>query len=532
MALPLSVKTLIEEGEQLFAVEVVIANSCSFKPLKIQFIVQKLGNFGDFVDVDPEIEDPSLDGNIDTYTMYFRGSLDEIQEALEDLAQDSEVERVKGVELGQEAVSGKMVSVDPKRSAISTPRPSKSQTLRVEVSKINALGDLAGELVIGNDSIENASVRLQEAETLEEVKKIAADLRLAHQGIAHIVSSLQEQCLDIRMVPIGSVFKKFQRVVRDIAKECGKDVELILHGEDTELDKTIVEGISEPLIHLVRNAIDHGIEGLKERSTLGKKEAGELKMEASNEGGMVVLKISDDGKGIDTARVLEKAIARGLVSEVNSKTLNEHEILNFIFHPGFSTVEQVTDTSGRGVGMDVVKTSIAKLNGIITIDSEHGKGTTFTIKLPLTLSIVKVQLVKVGRELIALPVSNVYSIFRLKESEISSIAGKEVIQRRHDVLPLICLKETLAMPRSDGEIKTPYVVEVVAVETCAGIKVDRVLGQQDVVIKNLGSYLGRLPGLAGVTILGNGDVAMILNIRGMIDRILREDEPFIVGTGE
>ncbi|HOJ63464.1 MAG TPA: chemotaxis protein CheA [Spirochaetota bacterium] len=352
-----------------------------------------------------------------------------------------------------------------------------------------------------------------------QYKSIIDRFRSTSQSLDRISSSLQEGVMRVRMVPIKQIFTRFPRLVRDLSRDLKKEVELILEGEETEIDKAMIDDLIDPLIHIVRNAIDHGFESPEEREKIGKKNPGILKLSAQNEGNLITISVKDDGKGIDIEKVRKKAIEKGLIPP--DKILRDSEIYNFIFEPGFSTAEKVTSVSGRGVGLDVVKKNIEKLSGSIRVVSEQGKGTTFLIKLPLTLAIIQGLMVKVKEEIYAIPISSVLESIRITASEIKSIDNYEVINVRDDVLSLLRLNKLFKLGESEN---TDYyfVVIVGTGDKKIGLLVDSLIGEEDIVIKPLKDKYTSTPGIAGATILGDGTVSLILDVSQLIDLGLKD----------
>jgi two-component system chemotaxis sensor kinase CheA len=332
-----------------------------------------------------------------------------------------------------------------------------------------------------------------------------------------VVSEVQMQVLKMRMIPVEKVFKKFPRIVRNLARDLNKEVELQLFGEETELDRSVVDEIGDPLLHLIRNAMDHGIERPDEREAAGKSRQGTIVLSATHEGNQIVISIQDDGKGIDPDRIAAKALEKGLVTESQLAAMGTREILDLIFLPGFSTKEKTTDLSGRGVGMDVVRTNIKKLNGIIDIKNELGQGTKFILKLPLTLAIIQSLLVEVAGETYAVPLASVFETLRIDDQQFHMIGGQEVLKLRDSVLPLLRLRNLFGVEGDCVAGEPCYVVIVGVAEKRIGLVVTRLLGQQEVAIKSLGKYLANLPGIAGSTILGDGRVALIVDPVGLVD---------------
>jgi two-component system chemotaxis sensor kinase CheA len=390
-------------------------------------------------------------------------------------------------------------------------------TIRVDVERLDELLNIASELVLGRNRLAqvNSEVALE-----YEGAKISRDLADATKQIDLMTNELQLVVMKTRMVKIGKVFNRFPRVVRDLARETEKEVNLIIKGEDTELDKTLIEEINDPLVHLIRNSLDHGIESPERRKTIGKNPVGTVILSAEQEGNQIIITIEDDGKGIDPDFIKEKAIQKGLITKEKAKELTRQEAYNLIFMPGFSTAEIVTNVSGRGVGMDVVKTNVTKLRGIISIESVVDKGTKIIVKLPLTLAIIPGMVVKVNSETVVIPLNSVIEVLRVHTEDIYSVNQHDVIRRRDDVIPLVAIDALLYNDCKDNSDRIwQYIVVVGLAERVFGIKVDELCGQKEVVIKSLGSYLGNINGIAGSTIMGDGTVVMIVDINELINKI-------------
>ncbi|MFO7730759.1 MAG: chemotaxis protein CheA [Spirochaetia bacterium] len=340
------------------------------------------------------------------------------------------------------------------------------------------------------------------------------------QNLSRNTSDLQEGVMQIRMVPISQIFNRFPRLVRDVSKEIGKNVKLEIEGEDTELDKSVIEDLLDPLIHCVRNSIDHGVESPEERKAAGKPVDGHVMLKASNEGNMIIIEVEDDGKGIDVESVHKKAVDRGLIHP--NKKLTEIEAFNLIFEPGFSTAKQVTNLSGRGVGLDVVKKQIEKLNGNVSVWSERGEGSRITIKIPLTLAIIQGLLIRVGEEIYAIPITSVVDSHRINAGDVKMIDNYEVFNVREDVVSLLRLSRLFGVPSNDQK-ETQYVVIVGSGEKKMGLMVDSLIGEEDVVIKPLKDKYTNIPGIAGATILGDGTVALIIDVSQLLDLGLRRE---------
>ncbi len=388
------------------------------------------------------------------------------------------------------------------------------QTVRVDVRRLDHLMNLIGELVLGK----NRLIRIYgDVEERYDGEKFLEELNQVVSSISAVTTDLQLAVMKTRMQPVGKVFNKFPRMVRDLSRELGKSIELIIEGEETELDKSIVEEIGDPLIHIIRNSCDHGIEPLEERRRLNKPETGKVQLSAYNEGNHIVIKISDDGKGLDPVMLKEKAVEKGVISERDAEGISDREAFNLIFKPGFSTAKVVSNVSGRGVGMDVVKTNIEKLNGIIEIDSEVGVGTTQKLKIPLTLAIIQALLVGVQEEYYAIPLSSVLETVRISQDEIYTVDGKSVLRLRDEVLSLVRLSDIFkvdAILESNSDV---YVVIIGLADQKIGVIVDYLIGQEEVVIKSLGYYLKNTRGIAGATVRGDGKITLIVDVGAMMD---------------
>ncbi|MDR0784788.1 MAG: chemotaxis protein CheA [Treponema sp.] len=352
------------------------------------------------------------------------------------------------------------------------------------------------------------------------VKNNVSKFRATSQNLGRITGELQEGVMRIRMVPISQIFNRFPRLVRDLSKSLDKKINLVIEGEETELDKSVVEDLLDPIMHSVRNSVDHGIESTAERIAAGKPKEGMVLLKATNEGNMIVIEIADDGKGIDVEAVKVKAVERGLVNQ--NKILTDVEAFNLIFEPGFSTAKTITSISGRGVGLDVVRRSIEKLNGIVTVSSERGKGTTFTIKLPLTLAIIQGLLVRVGTEIYSIPITSVIESLRIKPEDIKMIDNYEVFNIRNDVVSLLRLNRLFGI-KTEEKQEYNFIVIVGTAEKKMGFMVDSLIGEEDVVIKPLRDQFTNSPGIAGASILGDGSVSLIIDVSQLLELGLRKE---------
>jgi two-component system chemotaxis sensor kinase CheA len=353
-----------------------------------------------------------------------------------------------------------------------------------------------------------------------ELKSNVVKFRSTSQNLGRITGELQEGVMRIRMVPISQIFSRFPRLVRDLSKSLNKKISLVIEGEETELDKSVIEDLLDPIMHSVRNSVDHGIESAEERKAAGKPEEGMVLLRAANEGNMIVIEIADDGKGIDVEAVKAKAIERGLLHP--NKVLPDVEAFQLIFEPGFSTAKAITAISGRGVGLDVVKRSIEKLNGTVTVYSEHGKGTKFIIKLPLTLAIIQGLLVRVGPEIYSIPITSVIESLRIKPEEIKKIDNYEVFNIRSDVISLLRLNQLFGI-RTETATDYNFIVIVGTAEKKMGFMVDSLIGEEDVVIKPLRDQYTNSPGIAGASILGDGSVSLIIDVQQLLELGLHKE---------
>ena len=422
-------------------------------------------------------------------------------------------------------VSGQKAVVELKGTGSDTATPiegasngegnTQVHTIRVDTIRMDNLINLVGEMVITRTRLVQIGLDLKAQYRMDNMVN---NLNEANVYLGRLMNDLQESVMRLRMVAIGTVFGRFPRLVRDLAKKTGKEIELVLKGEDTELDKTVVEVIGDPLMHLIRNSVDHGIETPEERREAGKPELGTVTLDAYHEGNHIAILISDDGAGLPLDKIKNIAISKGLIGE--REELSERDIANLIFLPGFSTAEKVTDISGRGVGMDVVKKALNNLGGMVDITTRKGLGTTFTIRLPLTLAIIQALLVEVGEEIYAVPLSSVLETLLVNRTDIKTVGGLPMVQLRGNTLPLISLQEKFGLPSPETESNEVFVVVVGFGDKALGLIVDELRGQQEVVIKSLGDFLNNLPGIAGATILGDGKVTLILDIGSLIQDVL------------
>ncbi len=480
-------------GKKKFNIEIKVKlkDDCVFKSIRAFMVLKSLGKIGEIVNTTPEVRDIEDKKFDQLFTIFF-------------VTTENEKNIRKAVESVAEIDSVDISSIS--RPVIKAPPLSKAQSIRVDIGRLDKLMNLVGELVIDK-------IRLIRIGSIHEIPELTETI--AHLDL--LINDVQDEVMQARLVPVDMIFNRFPRMVRDLARKENKTIDFIVEGTEIEIDRTILDKISDPLIHLLRNAVDHGIESAAERKSAGKPETGSIKLTASREKEHVVIEISDNGMGIDPDRILDIAIKKGIITTEEGVNLNDKEKLMLICAPGLSTQEKATDVSGRGVGMDVVKTAMESLGGMLVIDSEKGAGTKTVLKLPLTMAIARGLLVMVGDETFIVPLANVQEIVSVMACDVKTIKGQEVISLRGEVVPLIRLDRTMGLDlkeESKSEFDT-LIVEVVG--KLAGLVVDSLLGQQEIVIKSLGGYLKGVKGYAGATILGDGKVAFILDVPSLVD---------------
>lgn len=410
----------------------------------------------------------------------------------------------------QAAVASPVLSDDAALTA-----KSMSRTVRVDIGKLDELMNIVGELILANSTIAGVTTRMRN----EGFSRMAVELGKAAKCLERKLSDLQKGVMEIRMIPIGQLYEKMSRIVRKISRDQGKRVDLKFYGADTELDKLIVEDISDPMMHIIRNAIDHGIESGEVRTAQGKSEKGTIKISSFQKGNHVVIEIEDDGGGIDVEKVKNKALQKGLVSDIS--TVSDRDAIDFIFLPGFSTNETVSEVSGRGVGMDVVRNNISAISGMVDIETRKGEGSRFIITLPITLAIIKALIINCSGKTYALPITSVLESLLMTDKDIKTVERKEVVQLRESTLPLLRLEHFFDLQRSDEAPKEFYVVVVGVAEKRLGIAVDNLICQQDIVIKPLGDSFKRFRGISGAADLGDQRTILVLDVGGIINETMR-----------
>ena len=432
-----------------------------------------------------------------------------LQDVLQQQAQSGEIRKIGELLVEKGLASKTDVSNALARQKRQADSVIAAQTMRVDVRKLDELINLVGELVLERNRLFQLSRELSMGRL--EMQDLTEAFSQSTARLSFITEELQAAGLRARMVPIDTVFRKFPRLVRDVAHNLKKEVDLLVSGEDTELDKTMVEMIGDPLVHLVRNSLDHGLELPDVRESGGKPRKGTIRLEARQEGDQIIISVADDGAGIDPARIAKKAMEKGLVTADRLRTMTTREILDFVFLPGFSTAEKISDLSGRGVGMDVVRSNLTKLNGTIELESKLGAGTTVFLRLPLTLAILPVLLVEVGNEIYALPLRSVVETARIRATELHRFEGSELLHLRGETVPLLRLRQIFKVQYRADEKGSDKVVILGIGERRFALLVDNLIGQESTVIKPLGSYLHHCSGIAGATISGDGRVRLVLD---------------------
>lgn len=501
-----------------YLIEVRLDDGCLLKAARTYMVFRNLEEIGEIIKSNPsvqEIEEEKFDNSF-TVAFLSNKSNAEVKKEVEDISEVRNV-IVEEYVINEEEKNKK--SEEPKKSEVkqaNTKAPAKGDkpietvkktaTVRVDTEKLDALMNLVAELVINKTRLAQigSEYNLQElSETLSHVDRVTSDL--------------QAVVTKARMVPIETVFSRFPRMVRDLAKDLGKDIDLVIQGKETELDRTVIDEIGDPLVHLIRNSVDHGVEKPEIRTQNGKNSTGTILLKAEHEGNSVVITIKDDGKGINEEVMLKKALEKGLVTEEEAEKMTKEDKIKLIFASGFSTAEKITDVSGRGVGMDVVRTKIEALNGSIEVLSEIGEGSEIRIKLPLTLAIIEALMVKLEDEIFAIPLANIVETIDILKSEIKVVQSENVILLRGEIVPILNLSKLLDVKTNKPEIEDTNTVVIVKVGSKKiGLVVDVLIGQQEIVIKSLGKLFTGTKGITGATVLGNGEVALILDVLTLV----------------
>lgn len=511
-----------EEGYYCFKLQIDLNPNCMLKSARAFIIFNTLEKDSEILKSNPSVEDIEDEKFNTSFELIIITKLDE-QAIKEKIINISEVENVFIEKIDVDtlgAISQTIMTNDGPLDALTqndmdhedekgggnnhSKKPKLGKTVRVDIDRLDNLMNLVSELIITRS-------RLQDIDALGK----RHNMNEAIEYLERITTNLHDAVMKVRMVPIERVFNRFPRMVRDLSKELGKEISLMMSGEETEVDRTVIDEIGDPLIHLIRNSIDHGIEDPETRKKYGKSEVGVVKLKAYPDGNSVVIEVEDDGEGIDIEKVKKKAIQKGLATSEQCESMDDKEIVNFLFKSGFSTAEKISDISGRGVGLDVVKTKIESLGGIVEIQTTRFRGSKFTIRLPLTLAIIQALLVNIGLEKYAIPLNSIKEIVTIQAKDIRKIQHQEIVLYRNTTLPILRLDEILEVKDKTPDETHLTVVVVKKGDKTAGLIVDNLIGQQEIVIKSLGKFLAGIKIIAGATILGNGQVALIIDTNSL-----------------
>lgn len=517
-----------EMGMNVLKITVVLNKGCVLKSARSFIIFQTLERHSDIIRSEPrveDIEDEKFDFEFTVVCvtkeepLFFQNDINSIAEIDEVLITSLGFEDFQLSEIGMGNISSTNASTEPVKVEDEASADTKQEenhqnnpaqktktgkTVRVDIDRLDVLMNLVSELII-------IKTRLEGIDTGERSQSYSE----AVEYLERITTNLHDAVMKVRMVPVEMVFNRFPRMIRDVARELKKEIILNMSGEETELDRTVIDEIGDPLIHLLRNSADHGIESIEKRIEAGKPTAGQINLRAYQDGNNVVIEVNDDGQGINLEKVKKKAIEKGIVKREIANTLSQKDIVDFLFKPSFSTQDQITDLSGRGVGLDVVKTKIEQLGGVVEVETEWGKGSKFIIRLPLTLAIIQALLVVIGREKYAIPLNSTKEIIKITPDQIMMVQKQEVIMIRDTVIPIVRLDKILEIPKDEKTTKQLTVVIVKKGERLSGFLVDSLIGQQEIVIKSLGKLLSGIKFMAGATILGDGNVALILDVNSL-----------------
>ena len=507
----------ISMGMNVYQIKIELSSNCVLKSARAFVIFTELERLGEIIHCVPssqDIEDEKFDKEF-TIVFVTKETKQKVEETILGV---SEIEKTS---VSAFASTGIMIEEQPKQEEEAEHKGTQSaehavnqnakqqlsnKTVRVNIDRLDTLMNLVSELIIVKTQLEGLDVSESEVES---------NYNDSVEYLERITTSLHDAVMKVRMVPVETVFNRFPRMIRDVSRKLGKDIELVMSGEETELDRTVIDEIGDPLIHLLRNAADHGLETTEERINLGKSKKGTIKLQAYQDGNSVVIEVEDDGKGINVNKIRNKAIEKGTITKEEAATMTEKEIIELLFKPSFSTADKISDLSGRGVGLDVVKSRITALGGHVEVETEYGKGSKFIVRLPLTLAIIQALMINIADEKYAIPLSNIQNIEDVYIEDIKLVQNQEVIVVRNEIIPIIRLRDALGLPKEEDKDMMMGVI-VKKGEKQVGFIVDSLIGQQEIVIKSLGKYLSGIDIIAGATILGNGEVALILDVNSLI----------------
>ena len=506
-----------ENNMNIFKIRVLLSEECMLKSARAFIIFNTLESHSEIIHSVPsveDIEDEKFNSSFEL-TLVSKLEQDSIYKELMSISEIKKIEvfpvNLDSFNLEEMDQSSKLDQTDNRNQDESNTNVQNKKnhtgkmgkTVRVDIDRLDNLMNLVSELIIIKTRMEDTS-ESQDRENMND----------AIEYLERITTNLHDAVMKVRMVPIERVFNRFPRMVRDVSKELGKEINLEMSGEETEVDRTVIDEIGDPLIHLIRNSIDHGIESPEKRKESGKNDMGTVKLKAYPDGNNVVIEVEDDGDGIDIEKVRIKSVQRGLISEERANDLSKDEVVELLFRAGFSTSDVISDISGRGVGLDVVKTKIESIGGLVEVETHKGKGTKFIIRLPLTLAIIQALLIRLQKEIYAIPLNSIGEISTINRSQIRKVQNQEVVLFRNKTLPLIYLGDVLGLNISK-ESEDMTIVIVKKGDKEAGLIVDNLIGQQEIVIKSLGKYLAGIKHLAGATILGNGQISLILDVNSL-----------------
>ncbi|KOR89990.1 chemotaxis protein CheA [Paenibacillus solani] len=528
----------ISEGHQVLYIQVTLREDCQLKAVRAYMVFEALERSGEIVKTYPDVQEIEQ-GEFDRVFSLYYITQRETEDIDNQIKSISEIETTSVVALDHESLqqmvqeSAATAEVVKSNDSAATPAPvspsettantnpvkeskasaprntgggNPSRTIRVDIERLDVLMNLFSELLIDRVRLEQLASESNNQELTDTV-----------EHMSRVSSDLQNIVLKLRMVPVDTVFNRFPRMVRDLAKTLDKKIDLIITGAETELDRTVIDEIGDPLVHLLRNSADHGVEPIADRIAAGKPETGTVHLRAFHSGNNVFIEIEDDGRGIYREKILKNAIAKGVVTEAEGASMTDDEVNQLLFAPGFSTAEKISDVSGRGVGLDVVKSKIVALGGNVTIYSTPGKGTNFSVQLPLTLSIIAAMLIQMGSEKYAIPLSSIVETGIIKRGQIKHVHGSRMVQFRESLIPIVSLSRFFDVPDFDEEAEEETEIVVIRKgDRLAALTIDDFIGQSEIVIKNLGKYLPAIQGISGATILGDGQVALIIDANAFI----------------
>lgn len=527
-----AVNEALKKNLHVYKIKVSVDENCILKAARAFLVFKNLEGHGDIIKSEPsvqDIEDEKFDFDFSIIVVTEEKydniialikNVSEIKDAAgqeitqpfpEEQTEEAKEEKKETSAVSQTAKPAAAKPAAKKPASTGKTSGSVSHTVRVDIEKLDVLMNLVSELIIAKNGLVSAShVEGDEAAALNQ------SFTEQIEYLERVTTHLHESVMKVRMMPIESVFSRFPRMIRDLNKKLGKKMELYMSGEDTELDRTVIDEIGDPIMHLLRNSADHGLESAEIRKERGKSEVGSIFLDAFQEGNNVVIEVRDDGNGIDTEKVKAKAVEKGTITQEQADVMTDKEAIDLLFRPSFSTAEKVTDVSGRGVGLDVVKSKIEALGGDVEVKTKYGEGSTFSIRLPLTLAIIQALMVKLGDEKYAISLGSIETIEDIPVSDIKYVHAKEVIHLRGNVIPLIRLRDLLDVPGEPEESENITVVVVRKGDKQAGLVVDSLIGQMEIVIKSLGKYIRINKMISGATILGDGSVALIIDANTLV----------------